>query len=257
MTRPPVLRVVEREWRVWRRLWRASVFSALVSPVLFLAAMGLGLGGLVQEGSGKVEGLSYLEFVAPGLLAATCALQAATESLWPVVAGVKWLRTYHAAAATPVTADDIFVAHLVWIALRILLSASVFLVVAAILGALVSPWAVLAIPAAVLGALALAAPVTAFSVNQDSDLPLMLVLRLGVFPLFLFSGTFFPVSQLPDWAERIALLSPLYHTAELCRGFTTGSIDLVDAAGNVVALLAFVAAGYVWGVRSFERRLYQ
>ena len=102
MSTAPVMRVVEREWLVWRRLWRASVFSAFVTPVLFLAAMGLGLGGLVQKGSGNVDGVSYLEFITPGLMAATAALMAAGESLWPVMGGVKWMRTYHAAVATPI-----------------------------------------------------------------------------------------------------------------------------------------------------------
>ena len=81
----------------WRRLWKASVFQATISPLLFLAAMGLGLGDLVNKGSGGVDGVDYLVFVAPGLMAASAMMQAAGESLWPVIGGVKWMRTYHAA----------------------------------------------------------------------------------------------------------------------------------------------------------------
>src|SRR3954451_23247912 len=218
------MRVVEREWSVWRRLWRASVFSSFVTPVLFLAAMGLGLGGLVQKGSGDVAGVSYLEFVTPGLMAATAALMAAGESLWPVMGGVKWMRTYHAAVATPIRATDVFAGHLVWVAFRVTLSATMFLVVAAVLGGVLSIWGIVAVPAAVLGALALAAPLARFAVIQDRDLPFALIMRIGVFPLFLFSGTFFPVSQLPDWLQPLALLSPLYHAVELCRMATTGMV---------------------------------
>ena len=101
MATPPVLRVVEKEWWAWRRLWKASVFQATVAPLLFLAAMGLGLGDLVDKGSGGVGGLGYLVFITPGLMAATAMMQAAGESLWPVLGGVKWMRTYHAAVATP------------------------------------------------------------------------------------------------------------------------------------------------------------
>ena len=257
MSRAPVLRVVEREFTVWRRLWRASVFSAFVTPVLFLAAMGLGLGGLVEKGSGDVDGVSYLEFITPGLLAATGALMAAGESLWPVMGGVKWMRTYHAAVATPISASDVFGAHLVWVSFRVAMSSTVFIAVAAILGGVVSPWGVLAIPAAVLGAMALAAPLSAFAITQESDLPFALIMRLGVFPLFLFSGTFFPVSQLPDWLQPLAVLSPLYHAVELCRMATTGRFDGADAVGNAVALVVFIAAGCVWGVRTFNAKLTQ
>jgi lipooligosaccharide transport system permease protein len=253
----PVMRVVEREWLVWRRLWRASVFSAFVTPVLFLAAMGLGLGGLVQKGSGNVDGVSYLEFITPGLMAASAALMAASESLWPVMGGVKWMRTYHAAVATPISATDVFAGHLVWVAFRVTLAASVFLVVAAVLGGVLSVWGVFAIPATVLGALALAAPLAAFAVTQESDLVFALIMRIGVFPLFLFSGTFFPVSQLPDWLQPLALLSPLYHAVELCRMATTGTFDTAEAVGSVVALFLFIGAGWVWGVRTFNRKLTQ
>src|SRR5262245_25466150 len=195
-----MLRVVEREWTVWRRLWRGSVIRR-IEPVLFLGAMGLGLGGLVQHGSGGVDGLTYLEFVTPGLLAASAALMASGESLWPVLGGVKWTRTYHAAVATPVRPTDVLGAHLLWSCFRVALSASVFLVVGTAFGGVISPWAVLAVPAAVLGALALAAPLSAFAVTQQNDLPFALIMRIGVLPLFLFSGTFFPVSQLPGWLQ--------------------------------------------------------
>jgi lipooligosaccharide transport system permease protein len=249
------MRVVEREWLVWRRLWRASVFSAFVAPVMFLAAMGLGLGGLVQHGSGDVEGVTYLEFITPGLLAASAALMAAGESLWPVLGGVKWMRTYHAAVATPISPPDVLRGHLVWVSFRTGLASTVFLAVAAALGGVLSPWGVLAIPFAVLGALALAAPLSAFAITQQSDLPFAIVMRIGVFPLFLFSGTFFPVSQLPGWLQPLAVVSPLWHAVELCRMATTGVVDWAAAAGHVAALGFFIGAGWWWGTRTFARRL--
>lgn len=256
MATPTALRVVEKEWVAWRRLWKASVFQATISPLLFLAAMGLGLGDLVNKGSGGVDGVDYLVFVTPGLMAASAMMQGAGESLWPVLGGVKWMRTYHAAVSTPVSAGALFAGHLVWTCLRVLLSATVFLVVAAILGGVPSAWGVLAIPATVLGAAVFAAVLDGYAVMQDSDIPFAVIMRIGLFPLFLFSGTFFPVSRLPDWLEPVAWCSPLWHAVELCRAATTGSSPTVGSvAGHVAFLVACLAAGCWWSVRRFGRAL--
>ena len=256
MSTLPALRVVEKEWTAWRRLWKASVFQATISPLLFLAAMGLGLGSLVNKGSGGVDGVDYLVFVTPGLMAASAMMQAAGESLWPVLGGVKWMRTYHAAVATPVGAGALFAGHVLWVCLRVLLSATVFLIVGAIMGGVPSWWGVLAIPAAVLGASVFAAALNAYAVTQESDVPFAVILRIGLFPLFLFSGTFFPTSRLPDWLQPVSWLSPLWHAVELCRAATTGSQPSAGTiVGHVTFLVACLAAGCWWGVRRFTRAL--
>jgi lipooligosaccharide transport system permease protein len=252
-----VVRVVEREWVVWRRLWRGSVFSYVFAPLLFLAAMGIGLGELVDRQQGSVAGLSYLEFITPGLMAASAVMQASGESLWPVMGGVKWMGTYHAAVSTPVESGDVYLGQLTWTGVRNTMSATVFLAIAALLGGVPSFWGLLAIPAAVLGALSIAAPLSAWAITRESDAAFSVVMRIVVFPLFLFSGTFFPVSRLPDWLEPIALLSPLYHAVELCRAATTGSVEWLDAGGNVLVLLAFIGVGVWWGQRTFRRVLTQ
>jgi len=252
-----VTRVVEREWVVWRRLWRGSVFTYVFAPLLFLAAMGIGLGNLVDKHQGHVAGLSYLEFITPGLMAASAAMQAAGESLWPVMGGVKWMGTYHAAVSTPIESGDVYLGQLTWTGVRTTMSATVFLAIAALLGGVPSFWGFLAIPATVLGALAIAAPLSAWAITRESDAGFSVVMRIVVFPLFLFSGTFFPVSRLPDWLEPVALLSPLYHAVELCRAATTGSVVWLDAGGNVLVLLAFIGAGVWWGQRTFRKVLTQ
>jgi lipooligosaccharide transport system permease protein len=253
--------VLEREWIVWKRLWRASTFSFVVSPLLFLAAMGLGLGDLVQKSSGNVDGVSYLEFVAPGLMAASAVMMAAADSLWPVMAGVKWMGTYHAAVSTPIRSTDVYAGKLVWTACRTGMSAASFLVVAAILGAIPSLWGVLAVPATMLGSVAIAAPLCSWAILQDSDAPFTVVMRIVVFPLFLFSGTFFPISRLPDAIRWIAFFSPMWHAVELCRGATTGGVAGADSIAAVVvhvaALVAFIAVGWFWGKRTFRRILTQ
>src|SRR5436853_586964 len=148
------MRVVEREVLIYRRLWRGVLFSQVVQPVLYLVAMGIGLGGLIAAAGNTVGDLTYLQFVAPGLMAATAVQSATGESLWPVMAGTKWMRFYHGMVASPMRATDVYVGNLIAIAIRFAMSSTAFLIVAAILGAILSPWAVFAIPAAVAGALA-------------------------------------------------------------------------------------------------------
>jgi lipooligosaccharide transport system permease protein len=240
---------------VWGHLWKTSLLTGVLMPVLFLGAMGVGLGGLVDENQGTVAGVEYLAFVTPGILAATALQAAAGESLWPVMAGIKWVKTFHAAAATSLSPGQVFGGYATWVTVRMLINAGLFVAVAALLGGVISPWGVLAVPAAALGGLAFAAPLTAYSAGRDSDQSFSIIMRIAVVPMFLFSGTFFPVDQLPDWLEPLARVTPLWHAVELCRGATTGSLSLAGAVGHSAFLLAVVAAGCWWGVATFRAKL--
>jgi lipooligosaccharide transport system permease protein len=251
----PMLRQAEREARVWARMWRTSLLNGAVTPLLFLGAMGLGLGGLVDDNSGGVDGLRYLVFVAPGILAGASMQSAASMSLWPVMAGVKWTQTFHAAAATPLRPSDVYAGYVIWAGVRLTINAVAFAIVAALLGAIPSAWGVLAVPAAVAGGLALAAPLTAFSASRETDVTFPLIIRLGVMPMFLFSGTFFPLDQLPAGLEPLAWVTPLWHAVELSRGATTGSLELLPGLGHAAFLVGCVAVGAWWGAHVFSRRL--
>jgi lipooligosaccharide transport system permease protein len=255
MTAPVFLRVIEREARIYRRLWRGSIFTYVVGPALFLAAIGIGLGGLVDANAGSVGGLSYLAFVTPGLLAASAMQGSAGDALWPVMGGFRWMRTFHAMAATPISAFDVYIGNVVWICLKTALAATAFVLVATVFGGIESVGAVLAIPAAALCAAAFAAPLSAYAATRHTDASFALILRLAIQPLFVFSGTFFPISQLPEWLQRLAVLSPLFHGVELCRMATTGIWDLGAAAIDVGVLGACVAGGVWWGRRTFTARL--
>jgi lipooligosaccharide transport system permease protein len=252
----PVLRVVEREALVWARMWRGVLFSMFVQPLLYLAALGVGVGGLVDESSGRVDGVDYLEFVAPGLLLASAMQLAASESMWPVLARVKWSRQYFGASATPIEPSELCAGFVAWAAVRAFLGGAAFVAVAALVGAVPSAWGVLAVPAAALCAAAFAAPLAAFSVLQQRDSAFPMVMRLGVLPLFLFSGTFFPVDRLPDALEPLVVCSPLWHGVELARAATTGHADAPAAGAHVAVLALVVGAGIVAGARTFTRRLY-
>lgn len=250
----PALRAFEYWLRRYRRTWRGTAFSGLLAPVLFLAGMGLGLGGLIQTNAGTVDGLPYIEFLAPGLLAATAMQTAISESTWPVMAAIKWIRTYSAMLSTPLRVGDVLAGHLGFIAFRLVLGAASFLVAASVFGVWSSPMVLLALPAAVLTGLAFAAPTMAFAAGLESDMGFALLYRLAVIPLFLFSGTFFPVSQLPGWMQAVTVATPLFHGGELCRALAGGTLGWAEA-GHAGYLAVWAVLGAALAVRAYSRRL--
>ena len=247
-----------RFWLVnYRRTWRGSIYTSVANPVLYLGAMGLGLGTLVdQHGTGRLGGVSYLAFLAPGLLAATGMQTAMNESTFPVMAAVKWLKTYQAAAATPLRPGDLFRGHLLFTALRTLMNSAIFLAVMAAFGAVQSAWAVAALPVCVLTGLAFAAPVEAWAITREKDTSFSLLIRFGLIPLFLFSGTFFPVTQLPGWIQPVAYATPMWHGVALCRSLSLGTADLGGSLLHVAYLVALTVAGLLAGQHFYRRRLY-
>lgn len=249
-----VVRALERELLVYVRTWRGNAFTAFVQPMLFLGAMGLGLGGLVDDSGGDAAGLDYLAFVAPGLLAASALLSAAGESLWGVMGGVKWMGQFNSMVATAMTPGDVYGGLVLSTGVRALVAAVPFLGVAAALGGVTSWWAPVALVPTVLLALAASACLSAYSVTCESDQTFPLILRLGIIPMFLFSGTFFPVEQLPDVLEPVVWISPLWHAVEAARDATTGTLDAVTGV-HIAVLAALVAAALPFGVRGFTRRL--
>src|SRR5437764_13186324 len=208
----PAVRSLQSWAYRYKRTWRGSAVSGVLQPVLFLAAMGLGLGSLVNSGHAtSLGGVTYLVFLAPALLAAGAMQTAALESTWPVMAAVKWLKTYDAMLATPLRVRDLLFGHLTWIAARVTISCAVFLVVMAAFGAIESPQDVFLLPAAVLTGLAFAAPIAAYAITLERDAALTAIFRFAIIPMFLFSGTFFPISQLPAALRPVAYVTPLWH----------------------------------------------
>ncbi len=251
-------RVFEHRWTQYRRTFRSTIFSSFLSPVLFLTAMGLGLGSYVSDSAiDAIGGVSYLVFLAPGLLAATAMQSAAFEATFPIMGGLVWNRVFHAMFATPITARDIALGNLAWIAARLTLIATVFTLVMVLFGAAESPLVVLAIPAAVLTGMAFAAPIAAFSATQKTPNKFNAIFRFGITPLFLFSGTFFPLDSLPEALRPLAWVTPLYHGAALTRGLSLGTAldDPALAIVHVLVLTACVVAGTAAAIHTIERRL--
>jgi len=245
-------------WLVnYRRTWQGTIYSSILNPLLYLGAMGLGLGTLVDKhGTGSLGGVSYLTFLAPGLLAAQAMQTAIGESTYPVLGSVKWLKTYQAAAATPLRPADVFHGHLLFTTMRLAMNTAIFMIVMAAFGAVNSPWLIAAFPVSLLTGLAFATPVDAYAVTREKDQAFAVLFRFGMIPMFLFSGTFFPVTQLPEWIRPLAYITPLWHGVALCRGLSLGTATLPGALGHIAYLAAVAAAGVYAGARTYRRRLY-
>lgn len=252
----PVLRVVEHHVFVYRRTWRGTVFSTFLNPVLFLAAIGVGLGTFIDRANPEgIGGVPYLVFLAPGLLAAQAMNTATFESTYPVMAGIRWLKTYVAMILSPLTARHVATGQLVWVGLRLAFGSAVFLAIMVVVGATDVPHALLMLAPAVLTGLAFAAPIQAFAAAQRNDTPFAALFRFVITPMFIFSGTFFPVSQLPDAVEWLAYLTPLWHGVALTRSIALDALDPVLAALHVAVLVGFTAVGLLASFRTFSRKL--
>lgn len=239
----------------YRRVWRGTAVTSVINPVFYLGALGVGLGTLVNKSSGNSLGVPYIDFVAPGMLAATAMTVATSEASWPVMTSIKWTRQYFAMLATPLGTRDIVLGHQLWMTARVAMTSAVYLAVIAAFGGVDSPWGVLALPAAVLLGAAFTTPWAAYAATRDSDAAFVPVNRFIVVPMFLFSGTFFPVSRLPLALEWLAYATPLWHGVELCRMFTLGNVDVLRALGHTAYLLLFVVVGFIWAQRTYAERL--
>jgi lipooligosaccharide transport system permease protein len=239
----------------YKRTWRSSVVTSFLIPVLYLAAMGVALGSLIDKHAHGVDGVTYVAFLAPGLLAGTCMQIGTNDATYPVMGGIKWMRTYHAQLAAPIGVYDVLLGHLAWIAARLAIVVSIYLVVMAAFGVVYSPWAILALPAGVLTGMAFAAPVAAFAATLDTDAAFSTLYRFAIIPLFLFSGTFFPISQLPLLLQFVAYVTPLYHGVALCRDLTLGQLHAWADVGHALYLAAWTGVGYALARRTFAARL--
>ncbi|HKZ91664.1 MAG TPA: ABC transporter permease [Candidatus Limnocylindrales bacterium] len=256
VTMRPVLRVVEHHVLVYRRTWRGTVFSTFFSPILFLAAMGIGLGTFVDDAEpAGIAGVGYLAFLAPGLLVAQAMQTAAFESTYPVMAGIRWLKTYVAMILSPLDARHVATGQLLWTGLRVTFGAVIFVAVMTVFGAVDPGRAVLLLPVATLTGLAFAAPIQAFAASQRNDNPFASLFRFVIMPMFIFSGTFFPITQLPELLQVVAVLTPLWHAVALARGIALDVLDPALAAVNVAYLSAFIVAGLLWSYRAFSQKL--
>jgi len=256
MAVPAPLRFVTHEVTLYRRLWHTTLVQFVLWPVLYLAAIGGTLGHTIdRRAPASLGGVHYLPWLAPGLLASTAMQLAVTGSMHPVLGGFKWTRHWLAAAATPLRPIDLVSGWMTWQALRLTLASVVFAVVVALVGAVHSAGWLAAVPAAVLCGLAFAGPTTAYAATRQNDSSFANVQRFVILPFFLFSGTFFPVSQLPVGLRPVAYVTPLWHGVTLCRELALGRATAAAILGHGAVLAAFALAGTWSAARTFQRRL--
>jgi lipooligosaccharide transport system permease protein len=174
-------------------------------------------------------------------MAATAMQAGAGDGSWPVMAGVKWRKEFHGAITTPLGPSDIVVGRFYWGVIRLTFMLVVFAVIAVLFGALEIGPALLSVPPAVVTGLAFQTAVTAFTVTREDETSLSTLFRFGIIPLFLFSGTFFPISQLPDVLQWVAYATPLFHGVELVRKIALPDVD----ASAVTALSVWVHVAYL------------
>ena len=254
---PPVggWHIFEKDLLVFRRSWFSYLLSGLSQPFLYLVSMGVGLGLYVNRNGDALGGISYIAYVAPALLVTQAMMAAAFESAWPIFNKIEWDKTYIAALNTPVGVGDLLRGDLAWIGFRSILLATLFLVVIVALGAAASPLVVLTIPVALLTALSFSAPIMALTATMKTEGGFNALFRFGITPLFLFSGTFFPIERLPLFLQPAALVTPLYHGVALARSLSLGQIDPIGWLVHAAALSAFFVAGYLAASVAFRRRM--
>ena len=252
------VRVYQRDWIYFKRMWWSVLVGSIVQPLMFLLGVGVGVGALVDSGPEAANVLgetSYFAFYATALLATTAMFVVSQEALWPTMDGFTWSHAHQAMISTPLNATDIVLGKTIHYAVRAIVTSGG---VAAVLALFDDTRSLGLIPAVVVGmltGLAFALPIAAWTATRTTDSSFPAILRFGVIPMFLFGGAFYPIEQLPVWLQPVAWFTPLWHGIELCRGFVLGGLSVRAAVGHVAVLLGFIAAGLAAARKTFELRL--
>ncbi|HEX3929100.1 MAG TPA: ABC transporter permease [Nocardioides sp.] len=250
-------RQLDYHWTVYKRTWKSSAVSSFLSPLLYVVAMGVLLGRFVHVSPARLEGAtSYLAFIVPGLIAAQAMQTALFETTYPVLAGIKWHKSFWAQLATPLATRDLANAMLAFAMFRVATTCGVYFLVMAPFGVFATWWGpLLAWLATVLVGMAFATWTFALSARVEGPDSFGLVFRLGMIPLFLFSGSFFPISNLGPVLAWVARCTPLWHGVSLTRMLCVDDVDPTTAAVNVAVLTCLLVVGWWLAVASLRRRL--
>ncbi|WP_081416533.1 ABC transporter permease [Arthrobacter castelli] len=235
------------------------VASSVGTPVVYLFAMGIGLASLVDARAGNqgIGDVSYLTFVAPALLVTAAIMVANEEFSYPVMAGFKWRRIYHGPNASPLSSSQIATGHLMAVAVRLIFTCGIYFLIMMLFGAVPEATGWLAAVVAVVCGLSFGLPLMAYAAGIEEEKgQFPMVMRFVVTPLFLFSGTVFPLDSLPMVVRWIGWLSPLWHGTELGRVFSYDYAEPVWlSVVHVVYLVALALAGWAIAKRRYTRRL--
>jgi lipooligosaccharide transport system permease protein len=247
-------RLVERNVMVYRHQW-IIIFSGVFEPIFYLIGIGLGIGGIIENltlPDGRE--ISYVAYVAPALMATAAMNGAVFETIFNVFFKLNFAKIYDGVLATPMGITEIAIGEMMWALMRAALYAVAMFLIMLVFGLVLSPWGLLTVPAALLVAAAFSAAGLAGTAYlrtvNDFDVPMGLI----VMPMFLFSGTFFPVEAYPLPIQVFMELTPLYHSINLIRGLSLGVIGPAQA-WDFAYLVVFFAVGMWIAMRQMERKL--
>ena len=242
-------RVWQRHLTVYTKLYKSSIALNFVEPVLYLAALGLGLGAFVRE----INGVPYIQFIAPGIIASSSMFATIYECTYGTYVRMTYQKTFDAILATPVNIDDLVAGEMLWGATKSMLYGTIIMVVISLFGLVDSPAVVLAIPVLFVSGLIFAeiSLVTTAIVPGIDTFNYFYTLLMT--PMFLFSGIFFPLDNLPPVVAKIAFFTPLYHLVNICRAFSSGTLSA--AAGDVLWLFAVAVLFSPYPFRLMKKRI--
>jgi lipooligosaccharide transport system permease protein len=252
-----VLRTFEYWFMRYRRTWRASIVISVGNPLLFLAGVGAGLGHLVdRHAPAQMAGVSYAAFFAPGLLAAAAMQTAFLESSGPVARAAAPAGAYQGAVPTPLDPEQVAAGHLLYVAFRVLTSSAAFVIVMACFGLVPGTRGPAVLAGATLTGLAFAAPAAAWAVGVRVQRQVNTAFRMVIMPLYMFSGSFFALSQLPGPVRVLIGALPLAQGVDLCRSLALGTAGAAATAAHAGYLCALTVLGFALARAAYRRRLY-
>ncbi len=249
--------VLEARLSSMRKFIKIIVLYSVTNPLLYLLAIGVGVGTLINQNSGGVDGVEYLVFLAPALLANAAIQGSMDETIFPTLGGFLWEKTFFGMNATPLGGRAIALG-VYWAAMvRNIFTVVCYYLVMLAFGVLKAPHAWLALPAGILAGAAFGAVMLAFAANvKNEDHFFTFVGRFVIQPMFFLSGTFFPLESIPIFLRWIGWISPLWHATDLGRYLTYGrDIPITLVWVHVIFLVAMIVIGLKLAFKAFDRRL--
>lgn len=232
---------------------------AIANPILYLISIGIGVGSFIDKNAGPagIDGVKYLTFLAPALLASAAIQGAMDETVFPTLEGFKWHKNFYAMNSTPLSGNQIATGVLLTALIRVIFTVLIYWFVMLAFGALESDRAWMAIPTAVFAGISFGALMQALAASlEDENIFFTVFSRFIMMPLFLFSGTFYPLSSMPIFLQWIGWISPLWHSTELGRYLTYDhAISNTMMVVHVVFLFIILIAGIVLSRKIYTRRL--
>ncbi len=245
MKLPPItsglFRVWQRDLDVFMKTWKTNFIPPILEPLLYIFAFGIGLGKLVSDIKYNGMVISYVEYIVPALISISIMYSAFFENTYASFVRMYYQKTFDAIIVTPISIEDVIGGEIIWGATKSLLNATIMIIVILPFGLINIPLSIFILPLSILGGLmfgAIAMIFTGIVPNIDSfNYPVFLFIT----PMFLFSGTFFPLDLLPEWARYVAMFLPLTHLVTIIRGLTLNSLTY----NMIISLIYIIFSGVI------------